>query len=452
MNIKKSIRTRRGAKLNLKGSADKIISNKISSSTYALNPDDFFGLVPKLSVNEGDMVKAGDPVFFNKKEPRIKVVSPVSGTIKSINRGAKRKIEQIIIESDGNNEMRSHKVDQWETLERKELISLLLESGSWPFIKQRPYGTIANPDDFPNAIFVSTINTAPLGADFQYILEKKQDNFKTGLTVLNSLVDQAVFLGIDATFSKPFEDIKNVQKYNVSGPHPAGNLSLHIQELSPINMGDKVWTVNAEDVANIGSFVKTGVQELKRTIALVGSAIKYPKYFSVNIGIELSQMLSEATITEDQVRCINGNVLSGSTSHENGYLGYYNNTVSVIPEGNGYRMFGWLPFKDNHILSLSNTSFSKLFNKKGFSVNTNLNGEERALVVTGEMEKVFPLDLFPMQLIKACMIEDIEKMEALGIYEVVPEDFGLIDYANTSKLEAQEIIKQGIELMINEVG
>ena len=217
-------------------------------------------------------------------------------------------------------------------------------------------------------------------------------------------------------------------------------------------MGDKVWTVNAEDVANIGSFVKTGVQELKRTIALVGSAIKYPKYFSVNIGIQLSQMLSEGTITEDQVRCINGNVLSGSTSHENGYLGYYNNTVSVIPEGNGYRMFGWLPFKDNHILSLSNTSFSKLFNKKGFSVNTNLNGEERALVVTGEMEKVFPLDLFPMQLIKACMIEDIEKMEALGIYEVVPEDFGLIDYANTSKLEAQEIIKQGIELMINEVG
>lgn len=452
MNIKKGIRTQRGAKLNLKGSAEKIISNKIPSPTYALNPDDFFGLIPKLSVNEGDIVKAGDPVFFNKKEPRIKIVSPVSGTIKSINRGAKRKIEKIIIESDGNNEIRFHEVDQWETLERKELISLLLESGSWPFIKQRPYGIIANPDDFPKAIFVSTIDTAPLSADFQYILEKNYDNFKTGLTVLNSLVDQAVFLGIDAAFSKPFENIENVQKYTVSGPHPAGNLSLHIQELSPINMGDKVWTVNAEDVANIGNFVLTGVQDLKRTIALAGSAVKYPKYFSVNIGTELSPMLSEVTITEDQVRCINGDVLSGSTSHENGYLGYYNNTVSVIPEGNNNRMFGWLPFKDNHILSLSNTSFSKFFNKKGFSVDTSLNGEERAIVVTGEMEKVFPLDLFPMQLIKACMIEDIEKMEALGIYEVVPEDFGLIDYANTSKLEAQEIIKQGIELMINEVG
>ena len=163
-------------------------------------------------------------------------------------------------------------------------------------------------------------------------------------------------------------------------------------------------------------------------------------------------MIYDAGIDSDNFRVISGNVLTGRSIKPDGFLGYYNNTVTLIPEGNDYRMFGWLPFKDNHILSLSNTSFSKLFNKKGFSVDTNLNGEERAIVVTGEMEKVFPLDLFPMQLIKACMIEDIEKMEALGIYEVVPEDFGLIDYANTSKLEAQEIIKQGIELMINEVG
>ena len=450
--MSKDIQIRNGSNLNLEGEANKILVDIPVSKTFALNPDDFFNITPKLIVKEGDSVKKGSPLFFSKQNPRIHFVSPVAGEVTVIVRGAKRKILQVVITSDGSNEVVSHEISDLESLDADAVKEIILKSGSWPFIKQRPYGIIANPDDLPNAIFVSTFNTAPLGADFQYILEKKHDNFKTGLTVLNSLVDQAVFLGIDASFSKPFEDIKNVQKYNISGPHPAGNLSLHIQELSPINMGDKVWTVNAEDVANIGSFVKTGVQDLKRTIALVGSAIKYPKYFSVNIGIELSQMLSEATITEDQVRCINGNVLSGSTSHENGYLGYYNNTVSVIPEGNGYRMFGWLPFKDNHILSLSNTSFSKLFNKKGFSVNTNLNGEERALVVTGEMEKVFPLDLFPMQLIKACMIEDIEKMEALGIYEVVPEDFGLIDYANTSKLEAQEIIKQGIELMINEVG
>ena len=450
--MSKDIQIRNGSNLNLEGDANKILVDIPVSKTFALNPDDFFNITPKLIVKEGDSVKKGSPLFFSKQNPRIHFVSPVAGEVTVIVRGAKRKILQVVITSDGSNEVVSHEISDLESLDADAVKEIILKSGSWPFIKQRPYGIIANPDDLPNAIFVSTFNTAPLGADFQYILEKKHDNFKTGLTVLNSLVDQAVFLGIDASFSKPFEDIKNVQKYNISGPHPAGNLSLHIQELSPINMGDKVWTVNAEDVANIGSFVKTGVQDLKRTIALVGSAIKYPKYFSVNIGIELSQMLSEATITEDQVRCINGNVLSGSTSHENGYLGYYNNTVSVIPEGNGYRMFGWLPFKDNHILSLSNTSFSKLFNKKGFSVNTNLNGEERALVVTGEMEKVFPLDLFPMQLIKACMIEDIEKMEALGIYEVVPEDFGLIDYANTSKLEAQEIIKQGIELMINEVG
>jgi Na+-transporting NADH:ubiquinone oxidoreductase subunit A len=452
MDIAKNIRIRRGAKLNLKGMAEKILTTNIYSSTYALNPNDFFGLVPKLLIKEGDVVKAGDPIFFSKKEPRVKVVSPVSGTIKTIARGAKRKIENIIIESDGKKEQRLHKVDHWKSLGRNGLISLLLESGSWPFIKQRPYGTIAHPDDLPKAIFVSTINTAPLAADFQFILKSNLDNFKSGLEVLNKLVDQAVFLGIDRDFSGPFAEIENVQKYTVSGPHPAENVSIHIQELSPINMGDKVWIVAAEDVANIGSFVQTGVQELKRTVAIAGNAVNRPKYFFTNVGVELSSMLSETGITGNQLRCINGDVLSGSTSHVKGFLGYYNNLVSVIPEGNDYRMFGWLPFKDNNILSLSNTSFSKLFNKKGFIVDTNLNGEERALVVTGEMEKVFPLDLYPMQLLKACIIQDIEKMEALGIYEVVPEDFGLIDYANTSKLEAQEIIKQGIELMINEVG
>ena len=217
-------------------------------------------------------------------------------------------------------------------------------------------------------------------------------------------------------------------------------------------MGEYVWTINPEDVVNLGRFFNDGVFSPQRTVAFAGNALKYPKYFTAKIGVELAPMIKEVKIMEDSPRYINGDVLSGSSTTASGHLGYYNNLVSVIPEGNTYRMFGWLPFVDNSIMSLSNTSFSRLFNKKGFDIDTNLNGEERALVVTGEMEKVFPLDLYPMQLLKACMIEDIEKMEALGIYEVVPEDFGLIDYANTSKIEAQEIIRKGIELMINEVG
>jgi Na+-transporting NADH:ubiquinone oxidoreductase subunit A len=452
MDIIKGIRTRRGAKLNIKGTAEKILSKAISTPTYALKPDDFFGTTPKLLVKEGAEVNTGDPIFFSKQDPRIKIVSPVSGTIKEIVRGPKRKIEKIIIEANQKKEVRSHEVANWEELGRDALIALLLESGNWPFLQQRPYGTLAHPDETPKAIFVSTLDTSPLAVDHAFLLTNNHENFQQGINVLNKLVDQAIFLGVDAAFSTPFEKVENVQFYTIAGPHPAGNLSFHIQELSPINMGDRIWTVNPEDVVNLGRFITEGVFSAQRTVAFAGNALKAPKYFPTTIGVELAPMIEKVETTQSGVRLINGDVLSGKTTSIQGYLGYYNNLVSVIPEGNTYRMFGWLPFKDNSILSLSNTSFSRLFNKNGFEIDTNLNGEERALVVTGEMEKVFPLDLYPMQLLKACMIEDIEKMEALGIYEVVPEDFGLIDYANTSKIEAQEIIRKGIELMINEVG
>lgn len=452
MKIIKKIQTRRGAKLNIKGEAEKIFSKTPSSNTFALKPDDFFGTLPKLLKKEGEEVKSGEPIFFSKSEPRIKFVSPVGGTIQSIVRGPRRKIEKIIIENSSTNKGISHDVNYWEDLSRDELTTLLLDSGNWPFIHQRPYGTIANPNDTPKAIFVSTHKTSPLCPDFEFVLNQETEAFQNGISVLNKLVDQQVFLGTDASHPGIFKEITDVQNYSITGPHPAGNLSLHIQELAPLNIGERVWTVNPEDVANLGRFIMTGNYSPQRTIAITGNAVEQPKYIVSKLGSELQPILEEHQILYPQYRIINGDVLTGTTSDSEGHLGYYNNQISVIPEGNTYRMFGWLPFKDNNILSLSNTSFSRIFKKKGFEVDTNLNGEERALVVTGEMEKVFPLDVYPMQLLKACMVEDIEKMEALGIYEVVPEDFGLIDYANTSKIEAQEIIRQGIELMINEVG
>jgi len=452
MEIIKKIQTRRGARLNIKGEAEKVFTKTPSSTTFALKPDDFFGSIPKLIKNEGEEVKAGEPVFFSKKTPQIKFVSPVSGVIEKIERGARRKIEKIIIKKTSSADAVSHDCNNWENLSREELKALLLESGNWPLIQQRPYGTLAHPEDTPKAIFVSTFSTSPLSPDFDLILAKELSAFQEGINVLNKLVDQHVFLGIDATHPEVFSQIEAVQKYSITGPHPAGNLSLHIQELAPLNMGERIWTLNPEDVANLGRFVQTGHYSPQRTVAVCGNAVENPKYLITKQGAELQPLLDEFEYLTSDNRIINGDVLTGSTSSKTGHLGFYNNQITVIPEGNDYRMLGWLPFKDNNILSLSNTSFSRLFKKNGFEVNTNLNGEERALVVTGEMEKVFPLDIYPMQLLKACMVEDIEKMEALGIYEVVPEDFGLIDYANTSKIEAQEIIRQGIELMINEVG
>ena len=452
MEIIKKIQTRRGAKLSIKGEAEKVFAKTPSSTTFALKPDDFFGTIPKLLKKEGEEIQAGEPIFFSKKVPQIKFVSPVSGVIETIQRGARRKIEKIVIKANVSSKAISHDCKNWEKLNREDLKNLLLESGNWPFIHQRPYGTIASPEDTPKAIFVSTHQTSPLSPDFDFILNKEAKAFQEGINVLNKLVDQEVFLGTDATHPGMFNQITAVQHYTIAGPHPAGNVSLHIQELAPLNMGERVWTVNPEDVVNLGRFVQTGQFSPQRTIALSGNSIENPKYVVSKLGAELQPILNEFKILYPQIRVINGDVLTGTKSSDEGHLSYYNNQITVIPERNDYRMFGWLPFKDNNILSLSNTSFSRLFKKKGFEVNTNLNGEERALVVTGEMEKVFPLEIYPMQLIKACMIEDIEKMEALGIYEVVPEDFGLIDYANTSKIEAQEIIREGIELMINEVG
>ena len=455
MKLTKSIRIKKGANLKIIGEASKILKKNILPSIFSIKPTDFFGLIPKLIVKEGDKVKVGTPLFYSKENPEITIVSPVSGSIKSIIRGAKRKILELIIDSDSKNLKIKHDVTFQENdkHEVQKIKNLLLISGCWPFLKQRPYGVIADPNVSPKAIFISTIDKAPLGVDYDFILKSRIDDFQSGVNFLNKMSSGKVFLGLDKNFRGFFEKIKNVDTYDVQGPHPSGDVSFHIHKISPINPGEKIWTINPEDVANIGSFFKTGYYTPTRTIAIAGSVVKEPKYYETIIGSELKNFLKDSKVdTNIQVRCINGNVLNGKIESSDGFIGYHNNLVSIIPEGNNYRMFGWLPFVDNKILSLSNTSLSWLFNRKGSEVNSNLNGEERALVVTGEMESFFPMDIYPMQLIKACLASDIEKMEGLGIYEVIPEDFALIDFSNTSKIEAQEIIKEGIELMIKEVG
>ena len=451
--MSKDIHIRRGSNLNLEGEANKILVDIPVSRTFALNPDDFFNITPKLIVKEGDSVKKGSPLFFSKHNPRIHFVSPVSGEVTAIVRGAKRKILQVVVTSDGLNEAVTHEVPNVESLDAEAIKEIILKSGSWPFIKQRPYNTVAQPEDTPKSIFISTYATAPLDVDFNFLLKNNKDDFKRGISILNKLTTGDVNITVEKSFRGFFDSIDDAKIIGVSGPHPSGNVGVQIHNVDPINYGEKVWVVKPEDVVNIGLLFSTGQFSAQRTLAVVGSSVEKPQYYKATIGAALQPYLEASAVSpEEEIRVINGDVLSGSISSEEGYVGFYNNVVSVIPEGNHFRMFGWLPFVDNHVPSISRTSFSWLFGSKKSKVTTNLNGEERALVVTGEMEKVFPMNIFPMQLIKACMVEDIERMEALGIYEVVPEDFGLIDYASTSKIEAQDIIKKGIELMIKEVG
>lgn len=451
-DMSKDIRISRGANIKIKGSAEKILTDVSSVKSCSIKPGIFFNSILKMLVKEGEKVSLGAPICYEKNDPRIIFVSPASGIVKQIIRGERRKILEIIIELNLSNEDKiSHKVDNFKSLTPDKIKSLLLESGSWPFIRQRPFNVLADPDILPKSIHISTVSSVPLGVDYEFIVKNNKEDFQLGIDILNTLLPGKVNLFIDKDFGGFFSKVKNVNSFHISGPHPAGNVSVQIQKTDPINYGEKVWVVRPEDVVNIGVLFSTGVYSCQRTIAVSGSPVSNPQYFKTIIGSSLSSFLKKVNIDlTSQNRYINGDIFSGIEVRQDGHIDFYNNLVSIIPEGNNYRFFGWVPFIDNRIPSLSKTSLSCFFGGKGYEVDTNLNGEERALVVTGEMEKVFPMNIYPMQLIKACMAGDIDKMEGLGIYEVVPEDFGLIDYSNTSKIEAQEIIREGIELMIKE--
>ena len=453
MSFRYNLKIDSGADIKIKGQAALECAEMPPSETYTIKPGNFFYLNSKLLLKEGDQVKKGTPLFFDKGNPEVRFVSPISGTIKSIIRGERRRVLDVIVQRDEKQNALSFNVPNIDKASRQDIVDFLLKSGLWPYLTQRPYGIIANPNQTPKAIYVSLIDTRPLGVNHQFIIQDKFEEFKLGIQLLSKLTDK-LYIGLPSDYKGKLNSIKGPIFYTVSGPHPSGNLSVHINHIDPLNAGEHIWTINPEDVANIGNSTLTGEFSAERTIAVAGNVVHHPKYFKVTIGHELLPLLNEAKVKMDQInRYINGDVLSGEFVDYEDHIGYLNNLISVIPEGDQYRMFGWLPFHDNAVLSISRTSFNWLQRgSKPIEVNTNLNGEERALVVTGEMEKVFPMDIYPLQLIKACMVEDIEKMESLGIFEVVPEDFGLIDFSNTSKLEAQEIIKSGLELMIKEVG
>ncbi|WP_139958897.1 Na(+)-translocating NADH-quinone reductase subunit A [Flavicella sediminum] len=450
--MSKDIRIKKGLDIKLKGIAETKVSVAPRSGIFAIQPKDFHGITPKLTVKVGAEVIVGDVLFYSKSNEQIKFTSPVSGTVTEIKRGAKRRILAVVIEAKPKDEFKNFGKKDPNSLTKEEVSASILESGCWPLINQRPYDVIANPADEAKAIFVSSFDTAPLAPNYAFTLKEQEAAFQAGIDALSKLTAGKVYLAVNESKSF-FNKVQNAEIVNVTGKHPAGNVGVQISHISPINQGEKVWTVNAQDVAIIGNLFLSGEYKPNRILALAGSEVKAPQYYNVTIGQQLNSLL-DGNINADNSRVISGNVLTGDKeSAKNGFLGHYDNIVSVIPEGNVYRMFGWIPFiGSGSIHSASKTSFSWLFPNKEYTLNTNLNGEERALVVTGEMEKVMPIDIFPMQLLKAVIANDIEKMENLGIYEVAPEDFALIDYTSSSKIEAQAIIRGGLDLMINEVG
>ena len=448
--MSKDIRIKKGLDIKLVGDAEQITSEIPLGSIYAVRPNDFHGVVPKILAKEGTQVKAGQALFHDKSDERILFASPVSGKISEIVRGARRKVLEIKIEADANQVFEDFGKKDLASMSNEEVKRYLFASGCWPFIKQRPYDIVANPNQAPKSIFVSGHNSAPLATDLDYVLKGKESALQTALTALTKLTEGKVHVAVGSTKS-PLASMKGVEVHSVSGPHPVGNVSTHIAQLDPINKGEVVWVVTPQDLVVIGELFLTGKFSPKRTIALTGSKFKKPKYVTALAGANINSLVAD-NLDANNARVISGNVLSGLQVGENGFLGYYDNQITAIPEGEDYEFFGWTKPIFNKISTSRALTFSWLNPKKKYDLNTNTNGEHRAFVVTGSYEEVFPLDVYPMQLLKACMYKDLDEMEGLGAYEVAPEDFALTEFICVSKQPHQKIIREGLDLMRQELG
>lgn len=444
-----TIKLSKGLNINLKGTAEKNV-REVSPRYFAIKPTDFIGVFPRLLVKEGDTVKAGTPVFIDKYRENISFTSPVSGTITEIKRGDKRLLLEVRIEADGTDTKIDFGSASPASLSREQIIEKLLQSGLWTMIRQRPYGTIANPEHNPKSIFVSAFDTAPLAPDFDFIVNGQGEAFQAGIDVLAKLTSGKVHLNVGAkTSAKEFLNCRNAEITTFKGPHPAGNVGIQIHHISPINKGEVVWFAGVQEVITIGKLFLTGTYDSSLMVALAGSEVERPAYFKTRRCAEIAPIIKN-NIKGENPRYISGNVLTGTQIRHDSFTNFYDSVVSVIPEGNYHEFLGWaLPGFGK--FSFSKTFFSWLTPKKEYVIDTNMHGGERAYVMTGQYERVLPMDIYPMQLVKAILTEDIDLMENLGIYEVEPEDLALCEFIDTSKTEIQSIVRKGLETMRKEM-
>ncbi len=444
------IKLRKGLNIKLKGKAETVLETLPVPATVALKPTDFPGLSPKLSLKVGDEVKAGAPLFYDKYHTEIVFTAPLGGKVSQINRGERRRILEVVIETDTAAGYVEFIKARPESLSPEEIKDQLLKSGLWPFIRRRPYGILASPHEKPKAIFISSFDTAPLAPDYNFIIEGQMATFQTGINALAKLTEGKVYLGVSE--KSVFTNIKNAEIKQFSGVHPAGNVGVQIHHVSPINKGEVVWTINPQDVLFIGRLFETGKTDFSKIFALTGSEIEKPKYIQTILGTPVAAITDNRIKKADyKQRIISGNVLTGTKVKQPNYIGFFDSQITVIPEGDEYELLGWAsPGIDK--FSATKTFLSKIFPKKEYTLNANMNGGERAFVMTGQYEKVVPMDIYPVFLLKACLVDDLDKMEQLGIYEVVEEDFALCEYVCTSKIKVQDILRKGMNTMIKELG
>lgn len=444
------IKLRKGLNINLKGKAKDVKMNIGQSAEYALNPDDFIGITPKVIVHEGDVVKAGDALFVSKNDPAVKFASPVSGTVSAVVRGDRRKVLCVKVKADKQQQFVDFGKKDVTNLDGEAVRQALLEAGLFGFITQLPYAVTTTSDSQPKGIFVSALRDMPLAGDFEFELQGNESTFQTGLTALSKITN--VYLGCrkhqNVAQLTAFRDAKSII---FDGPCPAGNVSVQVNHISPVNKGEIVWTVDPTAVIFFGRLFETGRVDLTRTVAVAGSEIDNPAYVDALVGTPLTDILQDHLRQTDHVRIINGNPLTGRRATLNDYLGAHVSEVTAIPEGDDADEFlGWILPRTNQF-STSRSYFSWLFGKrKEYALDARVKGGERHMIMSGEYDKVIPMDIFGEFLIKAIIANDIDKMEQLGIYEVSPEDFAVAEFVDSSKLELQHIVREGLNRLRKE--
>ena len=441
------IKLHKGLNINLKGRAAEQKIQLKSNGKYALMPDDFEGVTPKVVVKEGDKVQAGDALFVNKQYPEVKFASPVSGTVSAVVRGERRKVLCVKVDADAQQSFVDFGKKDVAKLDGKAVIDALLEAGIFGYVNQLPYVVSTNPSVMPKAIFVSALRDKPLAADFEFEVKGQEADFQTGITALSKIAKTYLGVGVGSAL----ENVKDAEVNIFDGKCPAGNVGVQVNHIDPVNKGEVVWTIGDPTVVLfIGRLFNTGKVDLRRTVALCGSEIKNPAYVDMLVGEELSTLLSNSYDAQKSVRIINGNVLTGKTTTKEGFLGAHSSEITVIPEGNDAdEVLGWILPRFNQF-SVSRSYFSWLCGKKSYALDARIKGGERHMIMSGEYDKVLPMDIYGEYLIKAIITGDIDRQEALGIYEVSPEDFALAEFVDSSKLELQRIVREGLNVLRKE--
>ena len=444
------IKLRKGLDINLKGKAAKQKFSVKAAAQYALVPDDFVGMTPKVVVREGDKVKAGDALFVNKKQTDVKFASPVSGVVQAVVRGDRRKVLRVVVEADKDQQYVDFGQKQVASLDGDAVVKALLEAGLFGYINQLPYAVSTTPDQKTRAVFVSALRDMPLAGDFEYELQGNEEDFQTGLTALSKVAP--VYLGIGAKqTSKALTEAKDVEVNVFDGPCPAGNVGVQVNNIAPVNKGEVVWTVDPTAVIFFGRLFRTGKVDLRRLVAVAGSEITKPEYAEMLVGQPIADLLEGRLAAKNHVRIINGNPLTGRKATMDDFVGGHTSEITVIPEGDNVdEMLGWILPRTNDF-SVSRSYFSWLFGKnKEYALDARVKGGERHMIMSGEYDKVLPMDIYAEYLIKAIIAGDIDRMEQLGIYEVAPEDFAVAEFVDSSKLELQHIVRQGLDMLRKE--